>query len=69
MISQEDGEIVKIYAFERELCAIAQIEEGSIEEENLLEGKLFLFKIRDIVTNVWHWPGTFNYTLSLTALH
>ena len=54
MISQEDGERVEIRALEMELCAIAQIEDGSIEEENLLEGKPFSFKTRDIVTNVWH---------------
>ena len=50
LISQEDGKRVEIQVFERELCAT---EEGSIKEENLLEGKPFLFKIRDIVTNVW----------------
>ena len=40
-ISQEDGERVEIQAFERELHAIAQIEEGSIEEENLLKANHF----------------------------
>ena len=31
MVSQEDGDRVEIQAFERELHAIAQIEDGSIE--------------------------------------
>ena len=56
MITLEDGNSMEIQAFERELRAIAEIEEGTIEEENLLEGKPFSFKInqRDIITNVWH---------------
>ena len=44
MISQEEGERVYIQAFETELRTITQIEECSIEEENLLEGKPFSFK-------------------------
>ena len=37
MISQEDGERVEIWALERELHATAQIEKGSIKEENFLK--------------------------------
>ena len=50
MIFQEEGERVEIQAFERQLHAIAQIEEGSIEEENLLKGKpkwTFCFSLKD----------------------
>ena len=53
MISQEDCERVEMQAFEREVHAIAQSEEGSIEEKNLVEGKI-IFIQKDIVTNVWH---------------
>ena len=55
MTTQEDGKPVEVQAFERELRAIVQIEDDNIEEQNLLEGKPFSFKInpRDIVTDVW----------------
>ena len=54
MITQEDGKSMEVQAFERELRAIAQIEDDNIQDQNLLEGKPFSFKInpRDI-TNVW----------------
>ena len=44
MISQENVEIVEIHTFEKELGPIVEIEEGSIEDENLLGGKPFSFK-------------------------
>ena len=55
MITKEDGKTVEMQAFERELRTIAQIEKDNLEEENLLEGKPFSFKVnqRDIITNVW----------------
>ena len=45
MISQEDGKRAEIQAFERKLHAIAQIEEGSIDEDNLSGRQtIFFFK-------------------------
>ena len=42
MITQEDGKLMEVQAFERVLSAIAQIEDDNIEEQNLLENRFCL---------------------------